>query len=144
ARLLAWHLADPMVDFAVRGNVDLAAVSPMFASMPSGQATRIAGHALVDVNGLGLAKDPGTLALGGSADLKAVSVEGARLPKRVAAGTGRIESARARPTTRQLPARAGQSSYPLDAPVPRPTALMAPRGKLAPADVDFTLRSPYL
>src|SRR5262249_3801941 len=109
-----------------------------------GQATRIAGHALVDVNGRGLAKDPGTLALGGSADLKAVSVEGAGLPKKVDAVNGRIEFARDRATIRQLTARAGQSSYTLDATVTRPTALMATPGKLAPADVDFTLRSPYL
>src|SRR5262249_48220493 len=136
--------ADPMVDFAVRGNVDLAAVSPMVAPMMSGQATKLAGHATVDVSGRGLARDPGTLALGGSADLKDVSVEGAGLPKKVDAVNGRVEFARDRATVRQLSARAGQSSYTLDASLTRPMALKATPGKVAPADVDFTFRSPYL
>ena len=140
ARLLAWRFNDPMVDFAVRGNVDLAAVAPMVAP----KDTKIAGHALVDVSGRGRAKDAGTLALGGSADLHDVSVEGAGLPKKVEGVNGRIEFSPARATVKSLTARAGKSSYTLDATVARPLALMAQPGKVAPADVDFTLRSPYL
>jgi len=144
ARLTAWRFADPMVDFAVRGNLDLAAVSPMFAPMMSGRSTKLAGHAVVDVNGRGRAKDAGTLALGGSADLRDVSVEGAGLPKKVESVNGRIEFTPARAAVKALTARAGQSSYTLDATVARPMALLATPGKVAPADVDFTLRSPYL
>src|SRR5215471_9062472 len=140
ARLTAWHFADPMVDFSVRGNLDLAAVAPMFAP----KDTKLAGRAVVDVNGRGRAKEAGTLALGGSADLHDVSVEGAGLPKKVEAVNGRIEFSPARATVKALTARAGQSSYTLDATVARPMALMATPGKVAPADVDFTLRSPYL
>src|SRR5215471_1809550 len=140
ARLTAWHFADPMVDFAVRGNLDLAAVAPMFAP----KDTKVGGHAVVDVSGRGRAKDAGTLALGGSADLHDVSVEGAGLPKKVEGVNGRVEFSPARATVKSLTARAGQSSYTLDANVTRPLALMATPGRVPPADVDFTLRSPYL
>jgi len=140
ARLLAWHFADPIVDFAVRGNLDLGAVGPMFAP----KDTKLAGHAVVDVSGRGRAKDTGTLVLGGSTDLHDVSVEGAGLPKKVEGVNGRIEFSPARATVKALTARAGQSSYTLDASVTHPLALMATPGKAAPADVDFTLRSPYL
>jgi hypothetical protein len=140
ARLTAWHFMDPMVDFAVRGNLDLAAVAPMFAP----KDTKVAGHAVVDVSGRGRAKDAGTLALGGSADLKDVSVEGAGLPKKVEGVNGHVEFSPARATVKSLTARAGQSSYTLDANVTRPLALIATPGKVAPADVDFTFRSPYL
>jgi hypothetical protein len=96
------------------------------------------------VSGRGRAKDTGTLVLGGSADLHDVSVEGAGLPKKVEGVNGRIEFSPARATVKSLTARAGQSSYTLDASVTHPLALMATPGKAAPADVDFTLRSPYL
>jgi hypothetical protein len=144
ARLLVWHFADPMVDFAVRGNLDLAAVSPMLGPMMSGPSAKLAGHAVVDVSGRGRAKDAGTLALGGSADLHDVSVEGAGLPKKVEGVNGRIVFSSARATVQSLTARAGQSSYTLDASVTRPLALMATPGRVAPAGVDFTFRSPYL
>ena len=140
ARLLVWHFSDPMVDFAVRGNVDLAAVAPMLAP----KDTKLTGRAAVDVTGRGAAKDPGTLALSGSADLHDVSVKGAGLPKKVEGVNGRVEFARDRATVKGFTARAGQSSYTLDATVARPLALMATPGKVAPADVDFTFRSPYL
>jgi hypothetical protein len=140
ARLTAWRFADPMVDFAVRGNVDLAAVAPMLAP----KDTKLAGHAAVDVSGRGRAKDPGTLALGGSADLKDVSVEGAGLPKKVEGVNGQIQFSSDHAMVKSLTARAGKSSYTLDASVTRPLAMMAETGKVAPADVAFTLRSPYL
>ena len=140
ARLRMWHFADPMVDFAVRGNVDLAAVAPMLAA----PGTRVAGHAAVDLSGRGRAKDTGTLTLAGRADLKNVSIEGGGLPKRVEQVNGHIEFSEQRASVRQLSAKAGQSSYVLDATVTRPFALMAEAGKVAPAVVDFTFRSPYL
>ena len=72
---------------------------------------------MVDVNGRGRAKDAGTLALGGSADLHDVSVEGAGLPKKVEGLNGRVEFSPARATVKALTARAGHSSYTLDATV---------------------------
>ncbi len=140
ARLLAWRFADPMVDFAVRGDVDLAAVAPMLA--PAN--TRVGGRAVVDVSGRGRAADPGTLALAGRADLRDVSVEGAGLPKKVEQVNGRVEFSPQRVAIRQLSAKAGQSSYTIDATVTHPFALMSEPGKVAPADVEFTFRSPYL
>ena len=53
ARILAWNFADPMLDVAVRGNVDLAAVAPLVA--PAG--TKLSGHAVVDAIGRGRAQD---------------------------------------------------------------------------------------
>jgi len=140
ARLAVWRFADPLLDFAVRGNVDLAAVAPMLAA----KDTRLAGRAAVDMSGRGRAKDPGTLALAGAADLTDVSVEGAGLPKKVEQVNGRVEFSAQRATVRQLSARAGRSSYTLDASVTRPLALMAEPGKSPPADVTFTFRSPHL
>ena len=140
ARLTAWRFADPMVDFAVRGNLDLAAIAPMLAP----KDTKLAGHAAVDVSGRGRAKDPGTLALGGSADLRDVSVEGAGLPKKVEGVNGQIQFSSDHAMVKSLTARAGKSSYTLDASVARPLALVAQPGKVAPADVAFTFRSPYL
>jgi hypothetical protein len=159
ARLTASHFVDPVVDFAVRGKLDLAAIGPMIAPMMAGQAsgqaagqatgssapsTKLAGQAIVDVSGRGRAKDPGTLALGGSADLHDVSVEAAGLPKKIEGVNGRIEFSPARAVVKALTMHAGKSSYTIDASVTRPMALMAQPGKVAPADVDFTLRSPYL
>jgi hypothetical protein len=140
ARLLACRFADPLVDFAVRGNVDLAAVAPMFA--PAG--TSVAGHADVNVSGRGRAKDPGTLTLGGTADLRDVSVEGAGLPRKIEQVNGRVEFSPARAVVHQLTAHAGLSSYTLDATVERPLALLAAPGKVPPAGVEFAFRSPYL
>ena len=140
ARLIAWRFADPMVDFAVRGNLDLAAIAPMLAP----KDTKLAGHAVVDVSGRGRAKDAGTLALGGSADLHDVSVEGAGLPKKVEGVNGQIQFSSDHAMVKALTARAGKSSYTLDASITRPLALMAEPGKVAPADVAFTFRSPYL
>jgi hypothetical protein len=140
ARFMAWRFADPMVDFAVRGNVDLAAVAPMLAT----PGTKLAGRAAVDMRGRGRAKDPGTMALGGSANLSNVSVEGAGLPQKVEQVNGRIEFSEQRAAVRQFTAKAGRSSYTLDASVTRPLALMAEPGQVAPAAVDFTFRSPYL
>ena len=79
ARLVVSRFADPLVEFIVRGNVDLAAVAPMFA--PAG--TQLAGRAAENLSGRGRAKDPGAMAISGTADLSDVSVEGAGLPKKV-------------------------------------------------------------
>jgi hypothetical protein len=144
ARLTAWRFSDPLVDFAVRGNVDLAAVAPMLAPMISGESPKLAGRVVVDVSGRGRVKDAATLALGGSADLHDVSVEGAGLPKKIEGVNGQIQFSSDHAMVKALTARAGKSSYTLDASVSRPMALMATPGKVAPADVAFTLRSPYL
>ncbi len=140
ARLLVTRFRDPIVDFAVRGDVDLAAVAPMFAP----QGTSLAGRAAVDISGRGRAADPASLALAGTAVLKDVSVEGAGLPKRVEHVNGRVELSPHRAAIRQLSAHAGQSSFVMDATVARPLALMADPAKVAPADVEFAFRSPYL
>ena len=140
ARLLAWHLADPQVSFAVQGNVDLAAVAPLLAA----PGTRLGGRAAVDVRGAGRAKDPGTLALAGGATLANVSVEAPGLPKPVTGVNGSVTFAPDRASVRQLTARAGQSSFTLDATVTRPLALLAPPGRVDPAGVTFDFRSPYL
>lgn len=144
-RLLVTQLQDPMVAFSLQGDVDLAAVTPLIAA----KDTRLDGRASVDVSGRGRAKDPGAMALEGRATLHAVSVETPKLPKRVEQISGEVRFSQARATVRQLTARAGKSSYTLDAIVTRPLALLAPLEpksgpKVAPAGVDFTLNSPYL
>ena len=140
ARLLVWDLVDPHVQFAVRGNVDLAAVAPLMA--PAG--TQLGGRAVVNVSGTGRAQDPGALVLGGSAQLQNVSVEGGGLPKKIENVNGRIDFLPESASIRGLSVRTGQSSYAIDATVQRPLALMAEPGKVAPADVEFSFRSSYL
>ena len=140
ARLLLWSFADPSVEFAVRGDVDLAAVGPLFAP----KDTKLGGRTQVDVQGRGRAADPGAMTLAGSARLQNVSVEGAGLPKRLEQVNGRIDFLPERASIQRLSARAGQSSFSIDASVGRPMALMAKPGKAAPADVEFAFRSSYL
>ncbi len=140
ARLLVWNLAAPMVDAALRGNIDLAAVAPLLA--PGG--TRLGGRAVVNLSARGPASDPGAMAVGGSAQLQNVSVEGAGLPTKLENVNGRVDFLPERATIQRLTARAGKSSLSIDANVARPLALMAAPGKVAPADVEFSFRSSYL
>lgn len=139
-RFSAERFADPLVSFAVRGNLDLGAVYPLVAQ----PGTEIAGRAAVDVQGAGRAKDPGSFALAGSARLADVRVKAANLPKPLEGVNGTVSFSQQRAGIKGLTAKAGQSSFTLDADVTRPLALMAEPGKVAPAGVSFDFRSPYL
>ncbi len=132
--------ADPRVSFSLSGPVNLAAVAPLVAP----KNTQLAGTAVVAVHGQGRAKDPGSLALDGAARLSGVSIETPQLPKRVDRLGAQIQFSPARAAVKSFSMQAGKSSVALDATVGRPLALFAPIGKVDPADVDFTLRSPYL
>jgi hypothetical protein len=134
------RFADPRVAFALNGPVNLAAVAPLLAP----KDTKLSGTALVAVKGQGLAKDPGSFALEGAAKLSGVSVETPQLAKKIEKVEAQIQFSPARAVVRGFTMQAGKSSVALDATVSRPLALMAEVGKAAPADVDFTLRSPYL
>lgn len=140
ARFRAVRLADPIVDFAVRGDVDLAAVAPLVAA----QGTKLTGHAALDVRGAGRAKDPGAIVLDGRADLKGVSVEAKDLPKKVEAVNGTVLLSPQRAAVKNLTAKAGASSFALDATITRPLALMAKPDSVPPAGVNFDFRSPHL
>ncbi len=146
ARLEVWRFEDPQVRFAVAGDVDLAAVSPLLAE----QKTKLAGRARLDIRGNGPAKDPGAMALEGSGRLDGVSVEAPDLPKKVEKISGSFTASRSAVQVKGLTASAGASSFTLDGRIERPLALMAsPKGKagqppVAPAQVDFTLESPHL
>lgn len=140
ARLRAVRFADPLVDFAVQGRVDLAAVAPLLA----GQGAKVAGRANLDVRGSGRAKDPGAIALDGRAELENVSVETKDLPKRIEGVNGVVLLSPQRAAVQNLAARAGASSYTLDATVTRPLALMAKPDSVPPAGVTFDFRSPHL
>lgn len=140
AQLTAYRFRDPLVRFAVQGDVDLAAIAPMLAA----KGTELAGRAAVDVRGAGRAADPGTLQLQGQARLTGVRVRAEGLPKPVEGIAGTIEFADARAAVRGLTAKAGASSFTMDAQVTRPMALMATPGKVAPAGVRFDFRSPHL
>jgi len=139
-RLLVTRLADPLIAFALRGDVDLAAVGPMVAP----KDTKLGGTVGVDVRGNGRAADPAGMALDGQAVLHEVSVAGAGLPKKVEHIGGTVTFSPARAAVRALTAKAGASSLTLDATVGRPLALLAKPGSTAPAQVDFTLRSPHM
>ncbi len=140
ARLLARRFADPLVDFSVKGNVDLAAVAPLVAE----QGTKLGGRADLDVRGSGRAKDPGSIALDGRAQLKNVSVEAKDLPKKIEDVNGTVLLSTQRAEVKGLTAKAGASSYTLDATVTRPLALMAKPDSVPPAGVTFDFRSPNL
>lgn len=140
ARLRAARFADPLVDFAVQGDLDLAAVAPLVAA----QGAKVAGRANLDVRGSGRAKDPGALALDGRAELKDVSVEAPDLPEKIEGVNGVVLLSPQRAAVQHLTARAGKSSYTLDATVTRPLALMAKPDSVPPAGVTFDFRSPHL
>lgn len=140
ARLEVRRFADPLVSFAVRGDVDLAAVAPMVAP----KDTKLSGRAAVDVRGRGRAKDPGSVALEGSAKLTNVAAEAPALPKRIEGVNGTIAFSPARATVQGLTAKAGGSSFTLNAAVTRPLALGAKPGTVEPAGVQFDFASPNL
>ena len=79
ASLFAARFADPWVRFAVQGDLNLAAITPLVAPKDA----KLEGRAAVDVRGSGRARDPGALALAGSAKLVDVSVQSPALPNRV-------------------------------------------------------------
>jgi hypothetical protein len=139
-RIEARHFADPALRFALKGDLDLAAVAPLLA--PPG--TRVAGRAQLDVAGSGRARDPGSLALEGRVVLSNVSAESPALPKKVEGVAGTLEFSPARAEVRDLTARAGQSSFTLGGSATRPLALLAKAGRVAPSEVQFRLDSPYL
>ncbi len=139
-RIEARHFADPALRFAVKGDLDLAAIAPLVAP----RATRLTGHARLDVAGSGRAQDPGSLALEGQVALTNVSAESPALPKKVEGVSGTLEFSPARAQVRDLTARAGQSSFTLGGSVTRPLALLAKAGRVAPSEVQFRFDSPYL
>jgi hypothetical protein len=134
------HFADPYVRFTMDGPVNLAAVAPLVAP----KDTKLTGLAAVRVQGQGRAKDPGSLTLQGRAKLVGVSVETPQLPKKIDRVDADLEFATTKATVRNFTMKAGQSAVTLDATITRPLALMGKIGKVDPAGVDFTLRSPYL
>ncbi len=139
-QLVVTRFADPRVRFVVKGDVDLAAVAPLVAP----KDTKLGGRAAVNVTGEGRAKDPGSFALAGGARLEDVSVETPTQPKKLEAIQGEIAFSQNRASVKGLTAKAGKSSLVLDGTVNRPLALLAKPGSVAPARVDFTLRSPHL
>lgn len=140
----ATRFADPLVRFALVGNLDLAATSRFLVEGD----TKLDGKLELDVRGSGRAKDPGTFDLAGWARLENASVLSPKLPKRIERLNGRFDFSAERASIQGLRAQAGKSSFTLDASATRPLAMLAkpsPNGpKVAPAVIDFTLRSPYL
>ncbi len=145
AQLELENFADPRVNLAVQGNLDLAAISPLVAP----KDTRLAGRAAVNARAAGRAKDPQAMRLSGGARLSGVSVESAALPKKLEAVNGEISFSQTRAEVKGLGGKAGQSSFTLDGTVDRPLALLAaPRADggfdTPPAGVSFDFRSPHL
>ena len=140
AQLAVSRFADPQARFAVKGGLDLAALSQALAP----KDTKVAGRAELNVRGSGRVRDPGSFVLEGRAALANGSLEGPVLPRRVEAISAAVQFAPERATVRGLTARAGKSSFTLDASLTRPLALARPTGTVAPAGVTFTFRSPWL
>jgi AsmA protein len=140
AQLALSRFADPEARFALEGVLDLAALSQLFA--PKG--TKLAGRADLSVHGNGRLKDPGGIALDGRVAIANASLESPALPQRVEAVSASIQLSPERATVRGFTARAGKSSFELDAAVTRPLALLGKPGKVEPAGLTFTFKSPYL
>ncbi|MFI5372324.1 MAG: AsmA family protein, partial [Candidatus Eisenbacteria bacterium] len=111
AQLVVTRFADPEVRFSVRGDVDLAAVGPLFAL----KDTRLGGQVALDLSGHGRVKDAANMTVDGHARLAQVTVEGAGLPRKVDAVNGEIDFSSTHADVKRLAARAGQSSFTLDA-----------------------------
>ena len=140
AQLAVSRFADPEMRFALEGGLDLAALSQLLAP----KDTKLTGRAELSVRGSGRLKDPGNIALDGRASLADASLETPALPKKAEAISAVFQFSPERATVRGFTARAGQSSFNLDASVTRPLALLGKPGKIAPAGLTFTLKSPYL
>jgi len=145
AQLHVEDFADPRVNLALQGKLDLAAVGPMVAP----KDTKLAGRADVNVRAQGRAKEPAALALSGGATLANVSVESPSLPKKLEGVNGAVTFSAARAEVKGLTGKAGQSSFVLDGTVDHPLALAAVQKAdgtfpVAPAGVNFDFRSPYL
>jgi hypothetical protein len=140
AQFAVSRFADPEARFALEGGLDLAALSQLLAP----KDTKLAGRAELSVRGSGRLKDPGSIALDGRAVLANASLESPALPQKAEAISAVFQFSPERATVRGFTARAGQSSFNLDASVTRPLALLGKAGKVAPAGLTFTLKSPYL
>jgi len=140
AALSMTRFNDPLVRFAVRGNVDLATVAPLVAP----KDTKLAGRVALDVKGSGRVKQPEAMALDGAAKLTDVSVQTPQVPKKIESLNGTMRFSAARAEIQDLRGKADQSSFQLDARVTRPLTLMSKPGTQPPSNVDFDFRSPYL
>ena len=140
AQLAVSRFADPETRFALEGGLDLAALSQLLAP----KDTKLAGRAELSVRGSGRIKDPGSIVLDGRATLANASLESPALPRKAEAISAVFQFSPERVTVRDFTARAGQSSFDLDASVTRPLALLGKPGKVTPAGLTFTLKSPYL
>jgi hypothetical protein len=140
AQLAASHFADPEARFALEGALDLATLSQLLAP----KDTKLAGRADLNVRGSGRVRDPGSMALDGRLTLSNGSLESPSLPRKVEAISASIQLSPERAVVHGFTARAGQSSFDLDATVTKPLALMSKPGKAEPAGLTFALRSPYL
>ena len=137
ATLSMTRFTDPLVAFTVNGNVDLAAVAPLVAP----KDVKLTGHAVVNASGRGRAKDAAAMAVSGGALLQNVSVESPQLPRKVDSVNGALTFSQTHATVKDLTAKAGQSSFTLNADVVRPLALMAKPGSTPPAEL--TSRLPF-
>lgn len=145
AALFATRFDDPLVRFSVQGDLDLAAVAPILA--PEGVG--LGGHAVVDVQGSGPAKEPAAMRMNGSAELRDVSLTTPDLEKPIEKVNGTVAFSNTRAEVRNLSATAGASSFTMNATVERPFALGARPGtpeaeETPPAAVTFQLGSPYM
>jgi hypothetical protein len=140
AQLAASRFADPEVRFALQGTLDLAALSQLLAP----RDTKLAGRVQLAVRGAGRVKDPGSISLDGRAAIANASLENPALPKKVEAISASVELSPDRAAVRGFSARAGRSSFVLDASLTRPLAVLAKPGKVEPAGLTFTFKSPYL
>jgi len=140
ARMTAWSFADPRVDFALRGDLDLATVAPLVAP----RDVALAGRVALDVQGRGRTADPAAMALAGRATLAGVRVVAPGLPRPIEQVNGTLSFADDVARVTGLSLRAGGSSLAIDARVTHPLALTAAPARQAPALVDFDLRSPGL
>ena len=141
AALRATRFADPLVAFAVSGDLDLGAIAPLIVS-----GGALSGRAAVDVRGNGRARDAAGMAIDGRAKLSNVAYRDPKLPKPWEDVNGTLTFSQDRASAAGLGARAGGSRVVLDARIQRPLALIVTPGKPAPepARIDFAVRSGQL
>jgi hypothetical protein len=134
-------------DLKARGErVDLGEVVGFLAAggLPALRGARGGGTARFDLavaGGGGGGRAPG---ITGTMVVEGVSIESPALPKKVDSVNGTLAFSPARATLQGLTAHAGQSSFKLDGSAIRPLALLAPAGRVPPAELRFALTSPHL
>lgn len=137
----------PRLDLHARGDgIDFGEIL-RFASAadaPAVQGVRGSGRLRFDLGVAGALGTPTPPAVTGTLQVSDASLKTPQMPKAIEALNARVDLTPASAAVRGFSARAGRSSWTLDATVGHPLAVLAKVGATPPSDVSFSFASPLL